>query len=268
MARHASLQSRHPARHARHARHARRRRRAAARLRARASPQAHLRRTPRGPARLALPLPAPPRESRHAQGRMEGHGERTRGKVLSPHGKGAQAARDRSVRVEGIGGSDCPGSGHRVSWLGRLFRRERLERELDKELQFHLDAAAADLIRDGMSPDEARRVARVQLGGLEYVKEETRDARGTGWVIDWWRDTRYALRGMARSPAFSAAAILTIAIGVGANTAVWSILDALMRRSLPVERPEELHALKHVGVDDDHYRTSHPLMLQLQAVLP
>jgi predicted permease len=155
-----------------------------------------------------------------------------------------------------------------VNWLGRLFRRERLERELDKELQFHLDAATADLIRGGMAPDEARRVARVQLGGLEQVKEEARDARGTAWLTDALSDVRYALRGMVRSPAFSAAAILTLALGVGANTAVWSILDALMRRSLPVAHPEELHVLKRTGVGDDNTRFSHPLMLELQATLP
>jgi predicted permease len=155
-----------------------------------------------------------------------------------------------------------------MSWIGRLFGRARLERELDKELQFHLDAAAADHIRGGMSPDEARRVARVQLGGLEQVKEDARDARGTAWLTDALGDVRYALRGMGRSPAFSAAAILTLAIGVGANTAVWSILDALMRRSLPVTRPHELHALKRTGLGDDHNRFSHPLLLQLQAALP
>src|SRR5688572_26607561 len=155
-----------------------------------------------------------------------------------------------------------------MSWIGRLFGRARLERELDKELQFHLDAAAADHIRGGMSPGEARRIARVQLGGLEQVKEDARDARGTAWLTDAVADVRYALRGMVRSPAFTAAAILTLAIGVGANTAVWSILDALMRRSLPVARPEELHALKRTGLGDDHYRFSHPLLLQLQATLP
>src|SRR6185295_14819170 len=120
-----------------------------------------------------------------------------------------------------------------MTWLGRLFGRKRLERELDKELQFHLDAAVADLMRAGLTREAAIRRARIEIGGLEQVKEETRDARGTRLVEDLIADTRYALRGMLRSPAFTTAAVLTLAVGIGANTAVWSIVEALMLRSLP-----------------------------------
>ncbi len=154
-----------------------------------------------------------------------------------------------------------------MSWISRLVRRRALERELDKELQFHLDAAADDLERLGVSRAEARRRARVDLGGLEQVKESTRDARGTRWIEDWWQDTRYALRAMARSPGFSVAAALTLAIGVGANTSVWSIVDALMRRALPVARPEELHTITRTGIDDENDLVSHPLMLRYQQAL-
>ena len=152
-----------------------------------------------------------------------------------------------------------------MSWISRLFRRRSLERDLDKELQFHLDAAAADFVRGGMSRDEAHRRARIELGGLEQVKEDARDARGTRFVEDWWTDTRYALRTMARSPGFTIAAVLTLAIGIGANTAVWSVIDALMRRTLPVDRPEELVAVKRVGVEDGSYILSHPALLNMRA---
>src|SRR5687767_9815763 len=109
-----------------------------------------------------------------------------------------------------------------MSWLMRLFGRNRLEREMDREMSFHLDAAIADHVRAGLSPDEARRRARIDFGGPEQMKEATRDARGTRWVEDFFHDCRFAVRGMRRSPVFATAAVLTIAIGVGANTAVWS----------------------------------------------
>ena len=155
----------------------------------------------------------------------------------------------------------------RNTWFARLIRRDAQERELDRELRFHLDAAIADYMRAGMTREAAERRARLDLGGLEQVKENARDARGTRWIEDWWHDTRYALRGMARSPAFTAAAVLTLAIGIGGNTAVWSILDALMLRSLPVARPEELHAVRKVGLPDGDYIISHPTMLRMRAAL-
>src|ERR1051325_4272890 len=117
--------------------------------------------------------------------------------------------------------------------LSRLLRRRSLERDLDKELRFHLDAAVDDFVRGGMTRDDARRRARIELGGLEQVKEDARDVRGTRVIEHWWTDTRYALRTMARSPGFTIAAVLTLAIGIGGNTAVWSVIDALMRRALP-----------------------------------
>ena len=152
-----------------------------------------------------------------------------------------------------------------MSWIGRLFRRNQLEKELDREMQFHLDAAVADHMRAGLSRAEAIRRARIDFGGPEQMKEETRDARGTRWVEDFAHDSRFALRGMRRSPVFATAAILTIAIGVGANTAVWSIMEALMRRALPVEKPEQLVAIKRAGLGDGgNDLISTPLLKQMQ----
>jgi predicted permease len=146
----------------------------------------------------------------------------------------------------------------------RFLRRRSANRELQRELEFHLDAHVADLMRAGLNRDEATRQARLALGGPEQVKEATRDAWGARWLDDAARDTRFALRGMARFPGFAAAVVLTLAVGIGATTAVWSITDALMRRSLPIQRPDELHALLRTGIDDDHYRMSYPRFRRLQ----
>src|ERR1041385_3413081 len=155
-----------------------------------------------------------------------------------------------------------------MTWIGRLFGRNALERDLDKEVRFHIEAATEDLMRGGLSRNEARRRALIQFGGVERTKEDTRDSRGTRWVEDFVTDVRHALRAMRRAPGLSLAAILTLAVGIGANTSVWSIVDALMRRSLPVERPEELYALKRVGLEDNNYRLSYPTFLRMRGALP
>ncbi len=155
-----------------------------------------------------------------------------------------------------------------MSWLTRLFRRKKLERDLDRELQFHIDAHADDLTRLGWSREAALRQAQRELGGIDQVKEAARDMRGTRWLEDWWQDTRYALRALMKAPAFTVAAILTLALGIGANTAVWSIIDALMLRVLPVEKPEELHAVRRDGNEEGTYRMSQPAFLRMQSLLP
>ena len=138
-----------------------------------------------------------------------------------------------------------------IRWLSRLLRGRTLDRELDREVRAHLEMMTDDLIRGGLSPAEARRQATIALGGVEQVKEASRDARGTRLVEDWWQDTKYAVRSLRRAPGFSLAAILTLGLGIGANTAVWSVMDAVMFRSLPVERSEELSALRHAPPGDD-----------------
>ncbi len=157
-----------------------------------------------------------------------------------------------------------------MSWLGRLFGSRALDRDLDRELRAHLELLTDDLVRSGLPRQEAMRQARLTLGGVEQVKEASRDARGTRFALDWWQDTRYALRALRRSPGFSAAAILTLAVGIGANTAVWSVLDALLLRALPVERSEELYTM-HRGEpsdEDPNYLVSFPQMGRFQRVLP
>ena len=152
-----------------------------------------------------------------------------------------------------------------MHWLRRLIGRTRLERDLERELAFHLEAHTRDLMRSGLSRRAAARQARLQLGGVEQVKEAARDVRGLRWLEDWWYDARLALRSMARAPVFTMAAVLTLALGIGANTAVWSIIDALLMRALPIAQPEQLHAVKKDGSGND--LLSFARFRQLQEVL-
>lgn len=144
----------------------------------------------------------------------------------------------------------------------------RSQEDFEDEIRAHLELEAERLRMQGLTRPEAELAARRNFGNVSIAGDRFHDAKPLSWLHDAARDARYALRGMMRSPAFAVAAVLTFALGVGANTAVWSILDALMRRSLPIAHPEELHAIKRVGINDDHYRASHPLMGELAAALP
>jgi predicted permease len=131
--------------------------------------------------------------------------------------------------------------------LRALVRRDAVESELDDELQLHLDHQTAKLERAGLSPEEARRLARLAIGGVEHVKEECRDMRGTRWIEDLTQDLRYGVRQLRFSPGFTAVAVASLALGIGANTAIFQLFNAVQLRTLPVERPEELAAIRIVG---------------------
>jgi predicted permease len=154
-----------------------------------------------------------------------------------------------------------------MTWLSRLFGRRRLERELNQELEFHLEEEIRRLVAVGVDPKEARRRARLELGGVEQVKEEVRDVRGTRWVEDLLGDVKFSLRMMRRTPGFTAAAVLTLAVGIGANTAVYSVVDALLLRRLPLDHPEQLHVAVVVRPDDILSRFSFPAIGRMQGAL-
>ncbi len=121
-----------------------------------------------------------------------------------------------------------------------LIRRGTLEDDLDGELREHLARQIDAHVAAGMSPDEARRRAQIEFGGVEQIREECRDARGVSLVEDLWRDLCYAARVLRRQPAFTLVVILTLALGIGANTAIFQLLNAVQFRMLPVKDPGQL----------------------------
>ena len=137
----------------------------------------------------------------------------------------------------------------RIFWqrLIGLLRGDRLEHELDEEIGIHLAMQEEEFRQQGMKPADARAAALRDFGGVAQTKEDVRDRRGVSWLETAVRDLRYGLRGLRRTPGFTLAAVLSLALGIGANTAIFSLFHTLMLRLLPVERPQELVSLYRTG---------------------
>jgi putative ABC transport system permease protein len=131
-----------------------------------------------------------------------------------------------------------------LSLFQNLFRKGAVEQSLDDELQSSLELLTQEKLKQGFSQQVARREALIELGGIEQVKEQVRAAWAGRFLEDFARDIRFAFRTLAKSPGFTTVAVLTLALGIGANTAVFSLVDAVMLRMLPVSRPDELLQLK------------------------
>ena len=137
-----------------------------------------------------------------------------------------------------------------MNWWRRLLQRDRVERQLDAELRDHFERLVADYVRSGATEAEARRRARLAFGGMEQVKEDCRDARGTRWLDEIAQDLRYGLRMLRRSPAFTLVAVASLALGIGANSAIFALVDGVLLKSLPVREPERLVLLERRVVDE------------------
>src|SRR5215470_5570406 len=124
--------------------------------------------------------------------------------------------------------------------LAALFKKDKLEQELAEELRYHLECDAAQNRKFGMNEDEAYHAAVRSFGNVDLSKEECRDARNVKFMEDLIRDIRYSVRLLIKNPAFSLIAILTLTLGIGANTAIFSLLDAVLLKSLPVQEPDRL----------------------------
>jgi putative ABC transport system permease protein len=145
----------------------------------------------------------------------------------------------------------------------------RREREIDQELRFHIESQIAENLRAGMPPAEARRQAILAFGGPEQIREECRELRPLHWVGTLCADVRYALRSLLASPIFTLSAVASIALGIGANAAIFTLLHAALWKPLPVPRPHELfHAIRSDGVEQN-WSYSWPLYQELRdAVAP
>jgi putative ABC transport system permease protein len=126
------------------------------------------------------------------------------------------------------------------SKLKALLRKSKIEGELDEELGHHIEKQTDQNIKLGMNQDEARSAARKAFGGLEQAKEQSRDARGVRWIEDLVHDLRYGARTLVENPGFTLTAVITLSLGIGANTAIFSLINTVLLRSLPFPQPERI----------------------------
>jgi predicted permease len=131
------------------------------------------------------------------------------------------------------------------SWWSAVTRRNRFEDDMRAEMEFHLEARIADLTASGLSLAEARRQARMEFGTADAIKDDCRQSRGLRLLDTTIQDVRFAWRMMRKAPGFTAAAVISLALGIGANTAIFTLVEAVMLRTLPIAEPDRLYFLAH-----------------------
>src|SRR3954471_3285722 len=124
--------------------------------------------------------------------------------------------------------------------LRALVHADAVDRELHEEMQAHLDRLVQEHLAHGMTAEAAREAARHEFGPVTQLTEESRDARGVMWILDAWQDMQYGVRLLTRAPGFATAAILTVALGIGATTAMFSVVYSVVLQPLPYRAPERL----------------------------
>jgi predicted permease len=148
--------------------------------------------------------------------------------------------------------------------FGGLFGRQRRDHELDAEMQSHLEMHIEENLRAGMTPEEAHRQALIKLGGIEQTKESYRDRRGLPWLETLLRDVRFGLRMLRKNPGFTAVAILTLALGIGVNVAIFSVVDATLLDPIPLPQPDRIVSLFTTWPSYTHAGFSYPNFLDIQ----
>ena len=151
------------------------------------------------------------------------------------------------------------------SFARMLFTRDDFESNMSDEMRFHMEAYTSDLVRGGMTPEDAQRRARVEFGPQAALQEECREARGIRVADELRQDIRYAARQTRRSPGFAIVAIVSLALGIGANSAIFGMMDAILFRTLPVYDPGALYFLAHGSGDDVSTSSNYPLVSRYQS---
>jgi predicted permease len=148
--------------------------------------------------------------------------------------------------------------------FGGLFHKQRKDRELEAEIESHIQMHIEDNLRLGMTREEARRQAMIKLGGIESTKEAYRDQRGLPLLETLWQDVRYGARMLCKSPGFTIVTMLTLGLGIGATTAIFTVINAVLLRSLPVKDPHELVQFVVTSRSGPKYAFSYPLYERLR----